>query len=166
MTNNETRSNRDNGSLLEEADKEISALMERRLEIKTKLGEIASQLAEFNADKSYKRNPHARRKRAELIRKRHLIETEGEKVKIEIIAATNRKDTLKRQGTRQNIAELSRGRMDEWDLRNALSAPQNLLHRCYVELDSMSRRIDGYTEQRRALLDAVKDYLTRNGILV
>lgn len=58
-----------------------------------------------------------------------------------------------------------RSHLDEYDVANALSEPQTLLHRCYVLLKKKCSQI-GYTEEDRAIVDAANDYLTRKGILL
>lgn len=59
----------------------------------------------------------------------------------------------------------SRGRLDEFDLHNALSEPQNLLRRCVARMEKLLSRC-GYEHGDRELVESCQDYMRRHGITV
>ncbi len=63
------------------------------------------------------------------------------------------------------VPSIRPGMLDEFDLANALVEPQHLLQRALSRLEWLCERI-GMAEGDRALIDALRDYLQRHGILL
>lgn len=144
-------------------EEEITALSIEREKLGTQRHALQLELTSNHVPK-LRRDDHYNRWHARLMTDMNYLQEQKSAVVAKLHELNLRKLQLKAKLVKNNAGH-GNAKLDEFDLRNALSEPQRLLQLSYAAIQRLTRHI-GTTDSDRSLMDCLKDYLERHGMLV